>query len=211
MEFNNLRAGKNMIHEFLKKRYSPRAFADKNIESEKIINLLEAARWSPSSMNGQPWRFIIASKNASSDFNNLLGVINEHNQVWAKNAAVLILTIAKLNFDTNGQINKHALYDLGNAVANITFQATSMDLFVRQMGGFNVEKAREVFSIPNGYLPVSALAIGYKGNVEVLPETLKLRELAVRTRKDLDEIAFKGKFGQPFTDLKNNINFRKTG
>ena len=200
-----------MIHELLKKRYSPRVFANKNIEHEKILNLLEAARWSPSSMNGQPWRFIIASKEDISNFNNLLGVLNERNQTWAKDAAVLILTIAKLDYDSAGQLNKHALYDLGNAAANLTFQATAMDLFVRQMGGFNVEKARDVFSIPGGYEPVCVLAAGYKGNPEILPESLKVREKAVRTRKDLGEIAFLGKFGKPYTEVGQDLNLRKTG
>jgi nitroreductase len=200
-----------MIHELLKKRYSTRAFADKSIEHEKIINLLEAARWSPSSMNGQPWRFIISSKLDTVNFNNLVGILNESNQIWAKNAAVLILTIANLDFDSAGQLNKHALYDLGNAVASLTFQATAMDLFVRQMGGFNADKARMVFSIPTGYEPVSVLALGYKGNPDALPEPLKLREKAVRTRKGLYEIAFAEKFGKPYSDIGVNVNLRKTG
>ena len=200
-----------MIHELLKKRYSPRVFADKNIEHEKIVGLLEAARWSPSSMNGQPWRFIIASKEDISNFNNLLSVVNEHNKTWAKNAAVLILTVAKVDFDSTGQLNKHAWYDLGNAVANLTFQATAMDLFVRQMGGFNVEKARDVFSIPEGYQTVSVLAVGYKGNPEMLPEALRIGEKTARTRKDLDEIAFKEKFGKPYIELEHDVSLRKAG
>jgi nitroreductase len=198
-----------MINELLKKRYSPRVFADNIIEREKILNLLEAARWSPSSMNGQPWRFIIASKEDISNFNNLLGILNESNRIWAKNAAVLILTIAKLNYDSAGQLNRHALYDLGNAVAHLTFQATAIDLFVRQMGGFNVEKAREVFSIPEGYEPVSVIAAGYKGNPEILPESLRIREKAVRTRKNLDEIAFKEKFGKPYNNVEQDLNLKK--
>ena len=187
-----------MIHELLAKRYSPRALSDKTIDTEKIVDLLEAARWAPSSMNEQPWRFVIARKEDKSDFHKILGVLNETNILWAKNASLLILTIAKLETDLSKQINKYALYDLGNAVANLTFQATSMDLFVRQMGGFNADKAIEVFSIPYDYSPVSVLAIGYKGNADNLPEFLNIRENSVRTRKNLDELAFTGKFGFPY-------------
>jgi nitroreductase len=200
-----------MIHELLKKRYSPRAFSNKNVESEKIVNLLEAARWSPSSMNGQPWRFIIAQKEDKINFDNLFSVVNEHNQEWAKNAAVLILTIAKIDYDFNGQSNIHALYDLGNAVANLTVQATTMDLYVRQMGGFSAGKARNVFSIPEGYQPVSVLALGYKGDIEILPENLKVREKAARTRMNLAEIAFKGKFGEPYVEIKQNKDLKRAG
>jgi nitroreductase len=200
-----------MMHELLKKRYSPRIFSDKNIEQEKIVGLLEAAQWSPSSMNGQPWRFIVASKEDEVGFNSLVGILYEQNQTWAKGAAVLILTIAKLDFDSNGQLNRHALYDLGNAVANLTFQATATDLFVRQIGGFSVEKARHSLSIPEGFEPVSMLAIGYKGNPELLSESLRAREKAVRTRKSLDEIAFEGKFGNSFIKKEKEIKFRKAG
>ncbi len=187
-----------MIHELLAKRYSPRALSNETIDTEKIVDLLEAARWAPSSMNEQPWRFVIARKEDKSDFHKILGVLNETNILWAKNASLLILTIAKLETDLSKQINKYALYDLGNAVANLTFQATSMDLFVRQMGGFNADKAIEVFSIPYDYSPVSVLAIGYKGNADNLPEFLNIRENSVRTRKNLDELAFTGKFGFPY-------------
>ncbi len=192
-----------MIHELLAKRYSPRALSDKTIGTEKIIDLLEAARWAPSSMNEQPWRFIIARKEDSSDFHKILGVLNETNRLWAKNASALILTIAKLETDSSKQINKYALYDLGNAVANLTFQATSMELFVRQMGGFNPDKATEIFSIPYEFLPVSVLAIGYKGNAEDLPEFLNKRENTIRTRKNIDELAFTGKFGLPYLLTKH--------
>ena len=187
-----------MIHELLAKRYSPRALSNETIDTEKIVDLLEAARWAPSSMNEQPWRFVIARKEDKSDFHKILGVLNETNILWAKNASLLILTIAKLETDLSKQINKYALYDLGNAVANLTFQATSMDLFVRQMGGFNADKAIEVFSIPYDYSPVSVLALGYKGNADNLPEFLNIRENSVRTRKNLDELAFTGKFGFPY-------------
>ena len=200
-----------MMHELLKKRYSPRIFSDKKIEQEKIVGLLEAAQWSPSSMNGQPWRFVVGSKEDEVNFNSLLSILYEQNQTWAKGAAVLILTIAKLDFDSNGQLNKHALYDLGNAVANLTFQATSMDLFLRQMGGFSVEKARLSLSIPEGYEPVSVLAVGYKGDPELLPESLRVREKAVRERKNLDEIAFEGKFGNSLIKKEKDIKFRKAG
>lgn len=196
-----------MIHELLAKRYSPRALSDKTIDTEKIIDLLEAARWAPSSMNEKPWRFIIARKEDSGDFHKLLGVLNETNQLWAKNASALILTIAKLETDSSKQINKYALYDLGNAVANLTFQATSMELFVRQMGGFNPDKAIEIFSIPYDFLPVSVLALGYKGNPDDLPEFLNKRENSVRTRKNIDELAFTGKFGLPYLLSKHIQEF----
>lgn len=192
-----------MIHELLKKRFSPRTFSDKKIEHEQIVDLLEAARWAPSSMNEQPWRFLIAEKDDPQTFNNLLGSLKVNNQAWAKNASLLILTMARIDSEITKQINKHALYDLGNSVAHLTFQAMTMGIYIRQMGGFDPDKTRAIFAVPDNFIPVSVLAIGYKGNPESLPEDLKKKELAIRRRKDLSEIAFTEKFGNSFSEKLN--------
>jgi nitroreductase len=198
----------NMIHELLSKRYSTRAFSDKKIEPEKIISLLDAARWSPSSGNEQPWRFIVAEKDNEETHKKIVEALNPGNKVWAQHAPLLILTIAKLISGHNNQINKHAFYDVGSAAAHLTVQATSADLFVRQMGGFNEEKARVLFSIPDNYAPVSVLAIGYKGDPENLPEEYRQKELLKRTRKEINEIAFTENFGSPFelVDNQSEVN-----
>jgi len=192
-----------MINELLQKRFSPRTFSEKRVEHEQIVDLLEAARWAPSSMNEQPWRFLIAEKDDPETFNKLLSSLNVNNQKWANNASVLILTMAKIDSEYTKQINKHALYDLGNSVAHLTFQAMTMGIYVRQMGGFDPEKTRAIFAVPDNFIPVSVLAIGYKGNLEYLPEDLKKKGLAVRRRKDLNEIAFAGKFGNAFLKEQN--------
>lgn len=178
-----------MIHDLLLKRYSTRRFASRKVEDEKIIRLFEAARWAPSSMNEQPWRFIVAER-GDENYEKMINVLNEKNRVWASNAPLLVLTVTKLNSSYNNMLNKHSYYDLGGAAAHLTFQATAMDLYVRQMGGFNPDKARCVFSIPESYAPVSVLAIGYKSDEP--GETLQ------RKRKELSEIVFAENFGTPY-------------
>lgn len=198
-----------MIHEILKKRYSPRTFSGRKIGKEKVESLLEAARWAPSSMNEQPWRFIIACRDDVENFDKLLSTLKPNNQIWAQNAPVLILAIAKQVSEFSRDFNNHALYDLGNSVAQLTFQATAMDLYVRQMGGFYPDKARALFSIPDNYMPVSVLAVGYKGDIAVLPENLKLKEQTARVRKNIEEIAFDGKFGVPFRTSEDPVQVLK--
>jgi nitroreductase len=192
-----------MIHELLQKRFSPRTFSDKKIEHEQIVDLLEAARWAPSSMNEQPWRFLIAEKDDPQTYYKLLGSLKVNNQIWAKKASLLILTMVRIDSEITKQINKHALYDLGNSVAHLTFQAMAMGIYIRQMGGFDPDKTRAIFAVPDNFIPVSVLAIGYKGNPEFLPEDLKKKELAIRRRKDLSEIAFAGKFGTSFKEKQS--------
>ena len=185
-----------MIHDIIKNRFSTRAFSDKSIDKDIITSLFEAARWSPSSRNEQPWRFIAGIKEEQTTFNKIAGILNPTNYIWASKAPLLILTIAKLNINSTEQVNKHALHDLGLAIANLTFQASASVLYVHQMGGFDQQKARDIFTIPENYEPVTVLAVGYKGDLELLPENLRTRELSERKRKDLSDMVFSDKFGK---------------
>jgi nitroreductase len=74
------------------------------------------------------------------------------------------------------------------AVANLITQATSLGLYVHQMGGFSESKVREQFALEDKFEIMAIMAIGYKGEIELFPEDLKERELKNRTRKSLDEI-----------------------
>lgn len=186
-----------MIHEFISKRFSTRAYSDHKINANLISDLFEAARWAPSSRNEQPWRFIYAEKENPEEFEKLASTLNESNRIWAQTAPLLVLTIAKLDSDVTRQLNRSAFYDLGGAVANLSIQAVAMGLSVHQIGGFNALKARELFDIPENFEPVTILAIGVRGSVESLPEALMLREIGPRKRRTLAEIIFKGKFGKP--------------
>jgi nitroreductase len=192
-----------MLHELIEKRYSPRAFSNEAVEEEKIISLLEAARWSPSSMNEQPWRFIVGVKGEGETYEKLYNALFEQNQDWAKNAPVLILAVAKEFNDISKQNNRHAEYDLGQAIAHLTIQATSLNLYLHQMGGFDPDKADKLFNIPEGYTPMSVIAIGYLGNIDSLPEQLKVREKAKRNRKELSELVFDESFGHTSRLIEN--------
>ncbi len=178
------------IHPLLAVRWSPRAFSDRPLTPDILKAIVEAARWAPSSFNEQTWRFLLATKESPEAYEKLLNCLMEPNRVWAKDAPVLILVAAKLNFSHNGKPNRHALHDVGLSVGNLTVQATSMDLILHQMAGFYVDKAREEFGISAEYEPVSILVLGYHGDANILPESLAEKESAERTRKPLSEVVF---------------------
>jgi nitroreductase len=184
------------IHDLLRQRWSPLAFSEQLVEPEKLGSVLEAARWAASSYNEQPWSFIIATKENQAEFDRLLGCLAEGNQLWARNAPVLMISVAKLYFERNGVENRHAFHDVGAAAATLAIQATALGLFIHQMAGFDVEKARELFNIPEGYEPVAAIALGYRGDPQTLPEKYHQRELAPRTRKTLEQFVFTGSWDQ---------------
>jgi nitroreductase len=189
--------GECSVHPLLAQRRSLRAFASRLVESETMATLLEAARRAPSSMNEQPWSFIVATHQHKSDFEHLLSCLLEFNVRWAQHAPVLLLSVARLTFASNGEPNRHAFYDVGQAIAGLTFQANSHGLSVCQMAGFDVQKARHAFSIPLDHEPVSVAAIGYPGDPAGLPEKLRLKELTPQERKSLEDFVFESRWGQP--------------
>jgi len=189
-----LAAADHAIHSAIQQRWSPRAFAPQPVEPQKLLSLLEAARWAPSSGNGQPWHFIVGVR-GSITHTRLVEAIKEGNLPWAAQAPVLMLSVARTT-TASGRPAPHAFYDVGLAVANLTFQATLLDLFVHQMGGFELEKARALFAIPDGFAPVTMLAIGYLGEPELLDERNRERELAPRTRRPLSEFVFEETWGK---------------
>jgi nitroreductase len=176
----------------INKRRSGYAFADKDIEPEKLEALFEAAHWAPSSRNIQPWRYIYAS-NSDPEFQLLLNLLFEGNQRWAKNAGVLILSLAQTKYRFKDEIreNKHGWHDTGLANSLLIIQAVSMGLLTHPMGGFDSNRARNDLNIPPEYDPVAMIAVGYQGDDSKLPEDLSNRLKAPRTRKPLEEIAFK--------------------
>ena len=186
----------NPVHELFERRWSPRAFSARAVEPEKLRSMLEAARWAASCFNEQPWHFIIAAKADADGYERLLGCLAESNALWARHAPVLMISVASLNFKRNGKPNRHALHDTGQAAAHLALQATALGLAVHQMAGFDLAKAREQFSIPEGFEPVAAIAVGYPGDPEDLPEDLRARELAPRTRRPLEDFVFGGSWAQ---------------
>ncbi len=184
--------------ESISRRWSPRAFATTPVSQDRLRQLLEAARWAPSCYNAQPWRFIVGTQDNPETFRKLSKCLIPVNQSWAAKAPVLMLALAELNFAHNGKPNRHAAHDVGLALGNLLNQATILGLQAHLMAGFSGNTARELFAVPDTHDPVTMLALGYPGDPESLPDTLREKELAPRTRKSLDEIAFGGTLGESF-------------
>lgn len=176
------------IHAVLAERWSPRSFdSSVDVPEEKITAALEAARWSASASNTQPWRFIVARRGTAEHatiVENLVGF----NQAWAESAQVLIVNLAALSTE-DGSPLRWAEYDLGQAVATLTVQAHHDGLHVHQMGGIDVDGLRNAFAVAATLEPVSVTALGVLGEPDALAsDFLREREVAPRSRRDLGEL-----------------------
>ncbi|HOP04992.1 MAG TPA: nitroreductase family protein [Tenuifilaceae bacterium] len=176
------------INKTILNRKSEIAFEPKPITQEQISLLFEAARWAPSSYNEQPWRFYIASRANMAAFESMLSILAPGNQEWAKNASLLIISTAKKNVTRNETENFYALHDTALAEANLVFQAESMGFSTHIMGGFDKNFAKQALSIPDDFIPVAAIAVGYKGTIDNLSPSNRERATAERVRKRIDEI-----------------------
>ncbi|MCA9181407.1 MAG: nitroreductase family protein [Planctomycetales bacterium] len=171
-------------------RWSPYAFSDQVVADADLCSLLEAARWAASSYNAQPWSYLVAKKTDTEGFSRMLSCLVDANQAWAKSAPILALGCTHLNFAHNGKPNAAALHDLGLASATLTLEATARGLAVHQMIGIDPEQVSEVYQLPADVRPLTALAIGYAAPADSLPESLRARDQAARTRKPLSEFVF---------------------
>jgi nitroreductase len=189
------------IHDLLRQRWSPRAFDERLVEADKLLSLFEAARWAPSSNNGQPWRFLVATKENKAEYDRLFNCLMEGNQTWAHRAPVLLLSVAELQFEDGSQ-NRHALHDTGMAAENLVIQATALGLVAHQMAGFRIDQARADCQIPHDYEPVAMIAIGYPGDPALLSDRLRVREIQPRSRKPVKEFVYSTTWEQSLPLLK---------
>ena len=185
------------IHSLMANRWSPRAFRNQPVEPETVRTCLEAARWAPSCFNEQPWYVIVGLRGEGDVHNRLADCLVTQNQRWAPSAPVLMLTVSKPTFDLDGRPNRHAQHDMGLATMNLMLQAQALGLASHAMAGFKRKKAHEVFGIPEAHEPMAAIALGYPGDADTLPEDLAEKEAAPRERKPLADWVFGERWGRP--------------
>jgi nitroreductase len=191
------------VHELIRRRWSPRAFdATRAVPPVDLARLFEAARWTASSNNEQPWRFVVVTRDESSaTWRAVASALTASNQAWATSAPVLLVTAVKLTLGDTETVNPLAWYDVGQAMALLTVQATAQGLSLRQMAGFGRDAVRAACAIPSGFDIAVVTAIGYAGDPEALPlERHRESERRPRNRKPLNDIVFINRWGTGLLD-----------
>jgi len=179
----------------IRPRLDHRSFSTRKVDLRNLLLLLEAARWTVSFRNEQPWSFIITGNDDLPAYEGLLSCLAESNITWARRAPVLMLLVVKLNFD-DGQRNPYAFHDAGKALSNLRLRAKGMGMLVHPMSGFDAARARSLFSIPGGYAPVAIIAIGHPDHVDRVDAPTQ-REAS--NRRPLDSQVFVDRWGQSST------------
>jgi nitroreductase len=183
------------VHPLIAARWSPRALdPDGKITDEQLRAALEAARWAPSNGNTQPARFLVGRR-GDETYARIFDLLSTRNKGWAHAATVLILTCA-VTENEKGAIPM-PVYGVGLAAENLALQAVAEGLVAHQMGGFDREGAKLVFSLPGDVEPQVVIALGTLGSPELLDEERRAKEVAPRRRLPLSEIAFTGEWGNP--------------
>jgi len=185
------------LHELIAERCSPRAFADRPLDEGQLGRPLESARWAPSCFGDQPWSFVVGREDADEAYAKLAGCLVPANAAWATAAPVLMLSAARLAFAANGEPNRHAKHYIGLATASLVLQAEAFGLGAHLMAGFDAERARAEFAIPDGHEPPAMIAVGHPGPADQLPPPLREREEAARERKPLADLVFGAAWGLP--------------
>ena len=187
------------IAEILAERWSGRAYdPDRPVERDELLALLEAARWAPSCFGDQPWRYLIWDRFAEPErWRRAFDCLSEGNRRWAFRAPLLMLALADSRF-SDGRPNRWGQYDTGAASLSLALEATARGLMAHQMSGFDADKVRVEFAIPERYECMAMLTVGYPLPESRIPEELKEREYAPRSRRPLSESFFVGEWGNPF-------------
>lgn len=180
-------------------RWSGRAYdAAKTVLRNDIIALLEAARWAPSCYGDQPWRFVVWDKHQdTAGWQRAFDTLSPGNQAWVKDAPLLVLVVADSLFKHNGQPNRWSQYDTGGAALNLCLQAASAGMMAHQMGGFDADKLRAAFAVPQQFSLMAMVSVGYPAEISTLSGEVLERETAPRTRRPLGELFFSGAWGKP--------------
>ena len=178
------------LHPLLAARWSPTEFDPSDVVTpEEVESLLEAARWAPSAGNSQPWAFLVGRRGdeAHRAFVELLAPSVRR---WAPAASALVFPLNQVasgpEDDALGY-SDYAQYDLGQAVAHLTVQASALGLGVHQFAAFDHDGLAELAAVPRHWRVTTGLAVGLA--VE--------SELATRTRRPVSELAFASRFGEP--------------
>lgn len=160
-----------------KKRCSVRSFLSKEVDKEKLLQVLEAARIAPSACNLQPWKIIVVENTQTK-----MKLYESYPRDWFAEAPIILVVCADRKQSWKRRDGKdYGDVDVAIAVDHMTLAAADLGLGTCWIGAFDDAKCRRVLQLPQHLEPIAMLPLGYPAKVES-------PERHVTRRKSLDEI-----------------------
>ena len=188
------------LAEPMRSRWSPSVLdPDREPTDDELALLLAAARWAPSWGNTQPWAFVVVRRGGPGHA-DLVSVLSRGNRAWVPAAPVVLVTAhqhARAPGDEK-DAPSHAAYDLGQAAAHLTLQATAMGLATHQFAGFDRDRWGELAGVPPWWRVTSGIAVGHRGDPSAADPGTVGREERPRRRRPVEEVAHAGAWGRPW-------------
>jgi nitroreductase len=155
-----------------------RSYQDKSVPEAAVRRILEAGRLTGSSMNGQPWHFIVVQNRET--LRQLGGLLRTGPYVAQ---APLAIVVAMDN-------TRYALSDASRAIQSMLLTAWTEGLGSNWVGFGGLDGLKPLLGIPAELEVLAVLPIGYpKADVKAQGK---------KRRKALAEVAHRERWGQPF-------------
>ncbi|MGB9769265.1 MULTISPECIES: nitroreductase family protein [Caldisericum] len=168
-----------MILEAILKRRSVRNYQEKDVEEEKLKEVLEAGRLAPSACNIQPWKFVVIKDKETRK--KMVSACA--NQKFVGEAPVLIVgCITERGYLMGGWYDSNIL-DLGIALDHMTLQAAHLGLGTCWIGAFNEGEVKKLLNIPQNVRVAAILTLGYPRNGNIFEKDRKSLEEVVSFEK----------------------------
>lgn len=173
------------FQELILERQSVRKYSDKEVEKEKLMRCLEAARLAPSASNSQPWKFIVIDDPELKDkvAKETYSLMANFNKFVHQAPIIIAITLEKtpLVNRIGGRIKKKEwkLIDIGIAADHLCLQASEEGLGTCMLGWYNEKEIKELLNVPEKKSIALLISLGYPA------KDYKLRK---KIRKDIGKI-----------------------
>jgi nitroreductase len=174
-----------LVHE-IEIRRAKRALSEKNIPDEVLKRIMRAATYAPSCFNNQPWRFVVVNERSKLEalHDSLAG-----GNYWMKKAPAIIVLATKPDLDARlSDRREYALLGCGLAAENLMLQAFKEDVIGHAIAGFDPLVVKAKLGIPEDYIVITLIALGYPGDETHLSEKHLALEHSPRQRKPESEV-----------------------
>lgn len=145
------------VFEAISERKSIRAYRDMDVEDEKLMKILDAARLSPSASNRQEWKFVVVKK---AETRKKLAAAS-YGQKFVGEAPVIVVACATegKSIMTCGQPT-HTV-DVSIACAYLMLEAWEQGLGTCWLGTFSEGEVKRILGIPDHSRVVTMMPLGY--------------------------------------------------